>query len=114
MDLPSFSEWTAETLEERARSAGMPVLVVFWTDQGTPDDGLASILEAVAKDYAGRAAFAQIEARHPPGLAGALEFPDTPAVAVFDGPTRVAYRAGVAPRWVYEDMLDSALIAYTV
>jgi thioredoxin-like negative regulator of GroEL len=112
MDLPSFSEWTADALEERSRNAGMPVLVVFWSEQGTPDDGLAAILETVAKKYAGRVTFAQIEAHHPRGLAGALEYPDTPAVSVLDGPTRVAHRAGVAPLWVYEDMLDRALIAY--
>jgi thioredoxin-like negative regulator of GroEL len=113
VDLPSFSEWTADTIEDRARSAGRPVLVVFWSDQGTPDDGLASVLETVAKEYAGRVTFAQIEAHHPRGLAGALELPDTPVVAVFHGPTRVAHRAGVAPLWVYQDMLDRALIAYT-
>lgn len=113
MNLPSFPEWTGDTIEDLARQAGMPVLVVFWTDRGQSNDWLEPVLEAVAKEYAGRAAFAQVNLGKAPGLARELNLPGTPTVAVFDGPTLVEQRSGVAPQWVYREMLERALVAYT-
>jgi thioredoxin 1 len=113
VELPSFPEWTEDTLEERATRAGRPVLVVFWSEPGTPADALAPVLEAVAQEFAGRAAFAQVKVGRSPGRVPALKLGGTPTVAVFDGPALVEQRAGAAPLWVYREMLERALVAYT-
>jgi len=113
MNLPSFPEWTEDMIGELARRAGKPVLVVFWADPGPSNQWLEPVLEAVAKEFAGRAAFAKVNLRKAPSLARELNLPGTPTVAVFDGSTMVEQRGGVAPLWVYREMLERALVAYT-
>jgi thioredoxin-like negative regulator of GroEL len=109
----ALQEWDATELDERLVAAGMPVLVFFRTRGHPSTQVLDPVLAALAKEFHGRAAFAQVNVTNAAQHVGALPIAGTPTVAVFDGRTLIDQRTGMAPLRVYRDMLERALIAYT-
>ena len=109
-----WTDWNAQGFEARVGAAGMPVVVQFWAPQCTASDLVAPILDALAAEYAGRVLFARVNVEEAIALARGLGVEGTPTVCVFDGLTMVDRRTGTWPLRAYRDMLERALLPYTV
>jgi thioredoxin 1 len=109
-----LAEWTADTFESRVTGAGMPVLVGFWATGCESCEMVARMLEQVAGEFAGRALVVRLRRADARNFTRQFGIESLPTVAVFNGLTLVDQREGVWPLWAYREMLERALVAYTV
>ena len=112
--MTTLPEWTRSDFEARVTGAGMPVLVGFWEPNCESCALVVQMLEDLAEEFAGRALIAKLSRAEAREFARQFGIETLPTVAVFDGPTLVDQREGVWPLWAYRELLERALVAYTV
>ena len=98
------ASFAREVLESK-----MPVLVDFWAPWCGPCHTVAPAIEALARQYAGRAKVAKLNVEQHQQIARTLRIQSIPTVAVFDGAVVVDVQTGALPQQHYERMLDKAL-----
>jgi thioredoxin 2 len=100
---------TDANFEATVERAPMPVLVDCWADWCGPCHMLAPTLEALARDYAGRAVVGKLDVDANPGTASRFDVRGIPALLFFRGGQLVDRLVGVQPRGAIEARLRPLL-----
>jgi thioredoxin 1 len=96
--------WTSEVLEAEG-----PVLVDFWAEWCAPCKMIAPSLEALAKEYAGRARVGKLNVDENPQVAEAYGIRSIPTLLVFRGGKVVEQQIGAASQPRIAALLESQL-----
>lgn len=100
---------TDASFEAEVLKADRPVLVDFFTTWCGPCRLLAPVVEEVAREYAGRAKVAKIDAEENPQAAAAHEVMGFPTLVVFKAGREVGRILGLTKKRKIADELDRAL-----
>lgn len=100
---------TDANFEVTVERAPMPVLVDCWADWCGPCHMLAPTIEALARDYAGRAVVGKLDVDANPGTASRFDVRGIPALLFFRGGQLVDRLVGVQPRGAIEARLRPLL-----
>lgn len=98
---------TADTFD--AHIASGVAVVDLWATWCGPCRQVAPILETLAGEYVGRAAFAAVDVDAHPEVAARLNVSGVPTVAVFHDGELVASITGARPKAVYAAAIDEVL-----
>ncbi|HIQ79695.1 MAG TPA: thioredoxin [Candidatus Scatavimonas merdigallinarum] len=85
------------------------VLVDFWADWCGPCKMLAPVIDSLAKEYNGRAAFAKINVDEQSDLATRFGIMSIPTVIIFKNGQEIAKEIGFKPADSYRGILENAL-----
>lgn len=99
----------AETFDEIARGAAVPVLVDFWADWCAPCKMAAPEVARVARAMAGRALVVKVDTERHPEVASRFNVQGIPSFVVLHRGQPVFQQAGVVPHTEMQRWLESAL-----
>jgi thioredoxin len=102
-------EVTDADFEARVLGAAGPVLVDCWADWCAPCHALAPTIDALARDYAGRAMVAKLDVDANPVTAGRFGIRSIPTLLLFSGGRLVDTLVGVQPRGAIAARLEPLL-----
>ena len=91
--------------------AAAPVLVDCWADWCGPCHMLAPTIDALARDYAGRAVIAKLDVDANPVTAGKFDIRGIPTLLLFQNGRLVDRLVGVQPRTAIDARLRALLPA---
>ena len=97
--------------ESTVLGASAPVLVDCWADWCGPCHMLAPTIDALARDYAGRAVIAKLDVDANPLTAGKFEIRGIPTLLLFQNGQLVDRLVGVQPRGAIDARLRALLPA---
>ena len=86
-----------------------PVLVDFWAPWCAPCRAVTPIVEELAKEYNGKAAFAKVNVDDAPFLASNYSIMSIPTLIIFKGGKPVEHVIGLKPKDQLKKLLDSTL-----
>ncbi len=87
----------------------LPVLVDFWAEWCGPCKMIAPLVDELAEEYDGRAAFAKVDVDANPQTPGAYGIRGIPTLLVFSGGAEVERLVGFRPKADLAAALDKAL-----
>ncbi len=97
------------TFEKEVLQNNQPVLVDFWAPWCQPCLRLASTIDTLADEYAGRVKFAKVNVDDNQDLAARFGIRGIPTVMVFKGGRVVANLVGLRPKEDLARALDSSM-----
>ena len=100
---------TDETFKELVLDSPLPTLVDFWAPWCGPCRMIAPIVEDLARDYAGRIAFAKVNTDENVEMAGRLGIMGIPTLILFKDGQEVDRVVGYVQRRTLEDKLKAVL-----
>ena len=100
---------TDATFDRDVLGATMPVLLDCWAEWCGPCHMLAPTVDALARDYAGRARVAKLDVDANPGVASRYDVRSIPTLLLFKDGQPVERLVGVQPRPAIEAHLRSLL-----
>jgi thioredoxin 1 len=96
---------TDETFEEVVLGAPVPAMVDFWAPWCSPCRMVAPVVEALAREYEGRAVIAKINTDENQQVAGRLGIMGIPTLILFKDGKEVDRVVGYVPRKALEERL---------
>ena len=99
---------TDQTMERVVRDAEVPVVVDFHADWCGPCKMMAPLLDALARERAGRLLVAKLDTERNPAMARRFEIRGIPNLIVFRGGREVAREVGAMPKPRLDALVDSA------
>src|SRR3990172_6187567 len=108
----AITEVTANTFTREVLDASrqLPVLVDFWADWCQPCKKLAPLLEAVAKDQAGKLKLVKVNTDNERQLATQFGIRSLPTVALFKAGQLVDQFSGLIPKTAIDEFLARHLL----
>ncbi len=95
-------------LEKVVAGTDVPVLVDFWADWCAPCKMMAPVLDAFARDRAGRVLVCKLDTDRNPTMAVRFAIRGIPTLIVFNGGREAARQTGAVPRQRLDALVDSA------
>ena len=103
---------TDATFPDDVLTSSTPVLVDFWAQWCPPCGPMARLLSDLAPDFAGRIAFAKINADENPESTRAYRVMAMPTLILFKGGRPVHTIVGLRPKSTIRSALENALEPY--
>ena len=100
---------TDATFEQQVLGSPVPVLLDCWADWCGPCHMLAPTIDALARDYAGRALVAKLDVDANPATAGRFDVRSIPTMLLFRDGRLVDRLVGVQPRGAIDAKLRTLL-----
>lgn len=106
-----IEELTDETFTKAMSSDAQPLLVDFWAPWCAPCRMVTPVLEALAKEYAGRLRIAKINVDDNPKVAVSYRVSSIPTLILFKGGQVVDNMIGAQPKASIQSLIDKHLAA---
>lgn len=95
--------------EREVIQSQIPTVVDFYADWCGPCRMVSPIIEALSKEYAGRAKFVKINTDDNPEIAMRFEIMSIPTIMVFKNGAVASTTVGAGPAALYKQKIDAAL-----
>jgi len=95
-------------LEKVVAGTDVPVIVDFYADWCAPCKMMAPVLDAFARERAGRALVCKLDTDRSPTMAVRFAIRGIPTLIVFNGGREAARQTGAVPRQRLDALVDSA------
>jgi len=102
-------EITDATFEETVLKSDKPVMVDFWAAWCGPCRMVGPIIEQISQEYEGKAVVGKVDVDANQEFAAKYGVRNIPTVLVFQNGEVAGRQAGVAPKNVYAEAIDSLL-----
>ena len=99
-----------EMFEAMVINSDLPVLVDFWAPWCGPCQTIAPTVEALAKEYKGRANFVKVNVDEAQKTASSLGIMGIPTIILFNHGKPIDRRVGVQSKAVLNEMIAGALV----
>ncbi len=99
----------SEEFEKEVLHSEIPTVVDFYADWCGPCRMVSPIIEALSKEYAGRAKFAKINTDESPEIAQKFGIMSIPTIIVFKNGQVNSTTVGAGPAAMYKQKIDAAL-----
>ena len=95
--------------EKEVLQSEVPAVVDFYADWCGPCRMVSPIIEALSKEYAGRAKFVKINTDESPDLAGRFNIMSIPTIMIFKNGQVSSTTIGAGPSAIYKQRIEAAL-----
>lgn len=95
--------------EKEIIQSQIPAVVDFYADWCGPCRMVSPVIEALSKEYAGRAKFAKINTDENPEIAERFNIMSIPTIMVFKNGAVASRTVGAGPAAMYKQKIDAAL-----
>lgn len=95
--------------EKEVIQSEIPAVVDFYADWCAPCRMVSPIIEALAKEYQGRAKFVKINTDENPEIAEKFDIRSIPTIMIFKKGEMASRTVGAGPAAIYKQRIDAAL-----
>jgi len=95
--------------EKEVIQSEIPAVVDFYADWCAPCRMVSPVIEALSREYAGRAKFVKINVDEDPEIAEKFEIRSIPTIMVFKKGEVASRTVGSGPAAIYKQRIDAAL-----
>ena len=99
----------SKDFEKEVLLSEIPTVVDFYADWCGPCRMVSPIIEALSKEYAGRAKFVKVNTDESPEIAQRYEIMSIPTIMVFKNGAVSSRTVGAGPPSMYKSKIDAAL-----
>jgi thioredoxin 1 len=96
--MSAIAEITQETFQNEVLKSNLPVLVDFWAPWCGPCRMVASVVDEVAQDYAGKLKVVKVNTDDQPGIASNYGIRSIPTLMIFMNGEKVEQLVGAVPK----------------